>query len=168
MAVVANLSVFTYLASGQIIAPPSGTNNFYALNNFSNVIFFDIEDGGSEDSVLTINFTPNNQNITYTSHWFYMQPIGFIEKVVNNEESPRTFYRYSIQVPKQVLTNNQKNVGIVNEITVKQRFGFNYKGFVSAVEDLPNTDLETRYNEKETYYVLNEGFYQVIDNARCL
>lgn len=165
MPVVANLSVFTYLSNGSIIAPPTGTSNFYALNNYSNVIFFDIEDGGSEDSILLANFTPENKNITYTSHWFYMNPIGFIEKVVNNEESPRTFYRYSIQVPPQVLSNNKPNTNIKNELTVIQRFGFNYKGFVDSVEELPNADLETRYNEKETYYVLNEGFYQVIDNA---
>ena len=138
----------------------SGDSKFYAQNNYANLILLDIEDGGSLEACALINFTQQTRQ-SFTSHNFFMKPVGIVTRVVNDEVI--NAYQYAIQVPKLVLQNNTKGV-IETDLTVTVSFGANYKGYFPNLTNL-NVSLpptEQLQNDLSIAYVVElEQFLQV-------
>lgn len=155
-----------FFGKNSSIIDRKGNFNFYALNNYANIILLHFEDNDTPNEVLFANFTPENNFGTYTSHWFYLDYEGISNRIVLEENKPRTFSTYSMIVPNIVLNNNNPNYAITNEMTIIRRSGFENLGVFDSLSVLngeyPPT-IELKDNNAFAYVVKldEEGFYQV-------
>ena len=136
---IQNITEF-YVASNGSILQIEGNQDFYPQSNYANTLYIYLEDGVGPNSSTFINFTPTKLR-SYTSHWFFMSYDGIVQKVIDGEQTTRSFAKYSIRVPNIVLQNNNKNEIIENQITFLQRYG---SEFLGAFDDL--TSLQSEYD----------------------
>lgn len=163
---IPNVSEIFYNKQGQII-DKKGDFNFFALNNYANLILLHFEDNDTPNEILFANFTPNNNYGTYTSHWFYINYQGLSERFVLEEQTPRTFSTYVLEVPNLILNNNYQDQNVINTLTVIRRSGFYNLGMFDTFAELNGEYQPTQsLMDKNAFaYVLNierQGFYQVI------
>lgn len=163
MATVLNVTEILKRSDGSEVRI-SGDSKFYAQSNYANLLLIDVEDGGSLQANALINFTQQTRQ-SFTSHDFFVKPVGIVTRVVNEEII--TAYQYAIQIPKLVLQNNTKEV-IESKLTFKIASGTNYRGYYATLSALntalpPTEELET--NKAVAYVVQTEEFYQVLYNS---
>lgn len=162
---IQNITEF-YVATNGSILQIEGNQDFYPQSNYANTLYIYLEDGGGVSSATFINFTPATLR-AYTSHWFYMSYEGVFQKLIDGEQSPRSFARYSIRIPNIILQNNNKNDIITNQITFLQRYGSEFLGGFATLTALNNEyDLSVvgeAYDEdlKVAYVIDTNKFYQV-------
>lgn len=182
---IPNISEIFYNKDGNVY-DSIGTFKFKSLSNYQNLLLIHLEDGYVEDEVMLINFTPKNNFMSYTTHWFQLTPIldeneqqirTYI-KDGDDPQEPKYFYTYGISLPKIVLQNNNEKVDVVNTITIIKRFGVRNLGFYDKLDNfkdyINNTllveeekTLEDLMEEKAFAYIYgeneeeNNGFYQV-------
>lgn len=170
---IPNVYELFYDSNGDLLQSPD-TISFKAQANYANALVINLEDGIEDDSIVLINFKPNNDVIDYVTHWFYVRPLKNVrEQIILGESSPRIFTSYIFEVPRIVLNNFSKNTTIVNEITIVKRYGLHsvgtFNNYAELINQYPsNVDL---YENNGFAYVLNDdvngnnkGYYQVIQD----
>lgn len=143
-----------------------GSFKFKALSNRSNVLFIHLEDGYVDNEILLINFTPNNANRIYTTHWFRLTPLGLNEYKKEGDNRVVSFYTYSIEIPEIILNNQNKTSDVTNIITLIKRYGVTNLGYFDEISELPPATKELKRTNafavvlREVDAELN-GIYQV-------
>jgi len=157
----------------------NGTNkDAYGLSNFhpaSNVNRLDLylEDGVSTNLVM-VNFTASGKGYP-TSQWFPALYTATIQHTVTGEAISRTFAKYSILIPPQILQwNANGSAPMPVGITVVQTAGdsllgsfANYSALIgshTATEDLYDDNAVAYVYENQTIgaTTYNYGFYTVV------
>lgn len=168
---IPNVYELFYDKQGDLLQSPD-TISFKAQDNYANLLVINLEDGIEDDSILLINFTPNNAVVNYTSHWFYVRPSKNIrEYTIMGESIIRVFTSYVFEIPRLVLNNFSNNTTVENQMSIAKRYGIQSVGAFNTFTELVSVIPPTKelFENNAFAYVLNEdlfgnpqGYYQVI------
>ena len=129
-----------------------------------------LEDGVTSNSTTLINFTPEERN-TFTTHWFTMFYRGLVDFIVNNEEQPRTFAKFTMTIDSIVLLMKDGKINFTHNLTVIQRYGNTHLGNFATLSELITTNPPTQALDEDLSVAFvysgetEVGFYQVEENG---